>query len=95
MKLRWSERAIDDLADIHDFIAGSHPKNAGQWLAKLRRCARDASQSPMLGRKLPELARNDIREALLGRYRIVYRVDADGITVPTVFEGHRLLKLGD
>ncbi len=37
-----------------------------------------------------ELGRDEIREVLLRHYRIVYRVEPHGITVLTVFEGHRL-----
>jgi mRNA-degrading endonuclease RelE of RelBE toxin-antitoxin system len=38
-----------------------------------------------------EIGRDDIRETFLRSYRIVYRVDDGGITVLTVFEGHRLM----
>lgn len=94
-RLRWTERAIDDLASIHNYIARSHPKNARQWLAKLRKRALDAAETALIGRIVPELARPEIREVLLGHYRIVYRVESDGITVLTVFEGHKRLDLSD
>ena len=44
---------------------------------------------PLAGRVVPELQREDVREVLLGTYRIVYRVREDAIDVLTVFEGHR------
>ena len=40
---------------------------------------------------VPELGRKDLREVLLGSYRIVYQVQRQGIVVLTIFEGHRLL----
>jgi len=56
---------------------------------RLRHAAELAAATPLAGRRVPE--RDDIRETFLRSFRIVYRVDADGITVLTVFEGHRLL----
>lgn len=46
---------------------------------------------PLVGRRVPELGRDDIREVFLRAYRIVYRIMDERIEVLTVFEGHRLL----
>jgi len=47
---------------------------------------------PRSGRVVPELARDDVREVIVGNYRIVYRIEAEAIVILTVFEGHKLLK---
>ena len=52
--------------------------------------AEKAAIAPLAGRRVPELAREDVRDALLGTYRIVYRVTDERVEVLTVFEGHRL-----
>jgi mRNA-degrading endonuclease RelE of RelBE toxin-antitoxin system len=39
---------------------------------------------------VPEFSRDDIRELIEGKYRIVYQVLTDRLVVLTVFEGHRL-----
>ncbi len=87
--LRWTERAIADLFAIGEFIAADDPLAARLWLARLRRRAQDAAALPRAARAVPELGRDDVREVFVRRYRIVYRADADGIVVLTVFEGHR------
>lgn len=46
---------------------------------------------PRTGRIVPEVGREELREVLLGSYRIIYRIATDGIIVLMVFEGHRLL----
>jgi len=56
----------------------------------LREGARSALHAPLAGRRVPELSRDDIREMIEGKYRIVYQVFADRLVVLTVFEGHRL-----
>ena len=46
---------------------------------------------PHAGRVVPEFDRDDIREVIVGNYRIVYRVRATEVLVLTVFESHKLL----
>lgn len=92
MKLRWSERSVNDLIAIQKYIAQNNPQTAKKWVTQLRQRARRAAETAMTGRVVPEFNQTDIREVFLGNYRIVYRILDDGILVLTVFEGHRLLK---
>jgi toxin ParE1/3/4 len=47
-----------------------------------------AGRSPRLGRKVPELDRDDVREGIVGNYRIVYRIRPLTVEILRVFEGH-------
>lgn len=47
---------------------------------------------PFAGRVVPELGRDDIREAIVRNYRIVYLIAPNRIEVLTVFEGHQELR---
>ena len=89
--LRWTERAANDLVAIGEYIAADDPTAARAWVEKLRRQAAKASSMPRMGRVVPEIARDDVREVFQRSYRIIYRLVDDGIVVLTVFEGHRLL----
>jgi addiction module RelE/StbE family toxin len=91
MMLRWTERAVEDLLAIGDYIAVDNPAAARSWVERLRQRAVKALEHPLAGRVVPEIGREDVRETFLRTYRIVYRVVEDGIVVLTVFEGHRLL----
>ncbi len=90
MKLRWAYRARQDLKAIGRFIARDNPHAARKFVARLLARARKATGFPLAGRMVPELQRKDVREVILGNYRIVYRVNPDSLDVLTVFEGHRL-----
>lgn len=90
-KLRWTERALDKLMAIGDYIAADKPDAARAWVERLRKQAAKMEQIGRAGRVVPEIGRDDVRETFLRTYRIVYRVVDDGIVVLTVFEGHRLL----
>jgi len=92
--VRWTQRAASDLVAIGEYIAADNPGAARRHVERLPRRARDAARAPLAGRHVPELRREDVREVLLGSYRIVYRVAKGAIDVLTVFEGHRLLPTG-
>jgi plasmid stabilization system protein ParE len=88
-RLNWTYRSRRDLVNIHRYIASEHPDAARKWIDRLRKRARSAAAAPLAGRHVPEVERDDVREVILGAYRIVYRVLARSIHVLTVFEGHR------
>lgn len=90
MRVRWTQRATQDLRDIGDYIAQDSPEAARRWVARLKTRARDAAPFPFAGRRVPEEDRDDVREVFLGAYRIVYQVYPEFIDILTVFEGHRL-----
>lgn len=91
MRLRWTLQAREDLLDIGRYIARDKPGAARQWVDRLRQRARDAADMPWMGRKVPEIGREDVREVMMGGYRLVYRVRDNAIEMLTVFDGHRLL----
>lgn len=90
LRVVWTARALSDLEAIGDFIAMDNPTAAKRWVGELMATAEHAASTPLAGRRVPELAREDVREIIKRTYRVVYRVKADRIEVLTVFEGHRL-----
>lgn len=95
MAVVWTERSRDDLVDIFRFIARDNRKTAERWIARLVEQAELAAITPLGGRVVPELRRNDVREVFLRSYRIIYRVAHDDIRILTVFEGQRRLRLDE
>ena len=93
MKLVWSRRSIKDLVSIGDYIAKNNPSEARLHIERLRSCARRLIQFPQSGRKVPECSHEFIREIIFEKYRIVYEVEKKQITILTIFEGHRLLRI--
>jgi toxin ParE1/3/4 len=90
-RFRINARAKRDLEAISSYIGSKNPPAARQWIRKLRLRARNAARDPGIGRKVPEYDRDDIREVLVGSYRIVYRVTPGEVVILIVTEGHRLL----
>jgi len=93
-RLHWTLRAQSDLLEIARFIARDNPEAPRRWVAMLRKRARAAARMPRAGRRVPELGRDDIREVVVRRYRIVYQLSPGGIVVLVVFESHRQIPGG-
>jgi toxin ParE1/3/4 len=92
LRLRWSQRAQNDLVEIASFIARDDPAAARAWIKRLRDRARLAATMPYGGRVVPEQHDERIREVFVRSYRIIYRIEGNQTTVLTVLEGHRLLR---
>ena len=93
MKLHWTLVARDDLKRIQRYIAHDKAEAAKRWVQRLRGRARDAARAPESGRVVPEFNDTDIREVIVGNYRLVYRVERGEVIVLTVFEGHKILSI--
>jgi plasmid stabilization system protein ParE len=55
--------------------------------------ARNLSNFPHSGRLVPEIADESIREWFAYSYRVIYRIEEEGITIAAVVHGRRLLDL--
>ena len=90
MKITWSHEALERLIEIEDYISQGSPARAIQFVEQLIEHAESLSDKPRLGRIVPELANPDMRELIFKKYRIVYRLEKNHITILTIFEGHRM-----
>ena len=93
MIVHVSARATADLAAIRAWIAADEAAAAQSMVAKLIYRMANLTTMPRVGRVVPEIGQERIREVLEGKYRIVYRIDDDTLAVLTVFEGHQQLRL--
>ena len=92
--LNWTERSIDDLKNIADFIAKDSKKYAYIHINRIREKAQMLKQHPKLGRIVPEKNDANIREIIYGNYRIIYKiVNINRVDVLTVYHSARILKL--
>jgi len=87
----WSNRALSDLESIGKFIARDNVAAAERWVLDLVQADENLSSFPLLGRRVREIHREDTRELIHRRYRIVYRITPSRLEILTVFEGHRRL----
>lgn len=91
MKVRWTTRAREDLMAIAAHIAKDSPSAARNLARRLDDVARETTRFPHIGRRVPESDDAELRERLVGVYRLVYRALQGEILILMVLEGHRLL----
>lgn len=91
MKIIWSPLAIDRVTEIAEYIAFDNPVAAQNWVEKVFEKIKALESSPQLGRVVPEIERDEIREILYGNYRIIYHCSVQKISILTVRHGKQIL----
>lgn len=88
----WSDPAKTDLRSIHDFIAhdsGHYAKKVTQDI--VAQCDM-LNELPRMGRVVPELGNESIRELSLYSYRILYEIKEPDVFVLAVIHKRRELR---
>ena len=93
MTIIWTREALEKLSEIEGFIGRDSPERAEIFINYLIECGESILQNPGIGRIVSEILNPDIREIIVKKYRIVYRVQKGKIEILTIFEGHRLLRI--
>ena len=91
MTIDWSEQAIADVEEIRRFIARDAPAFAELFVDRIFEAVERLADFPLSGREVPEFLRSDLREIILGSYRIIYQMREESISIATVFHTARLL----
>ena len=92
--VRWTEQAVGDLQSIRDFIERDSPRYGRLVAERIFDSTARLETFPRSGRVVPELGRDDIREVIVGDYRVVYRLEADACVLLTVFRSSRVFPIG-
>ena len=84
--IKWSNRGTLRLRQCRDYIAAESCDwaTAWRWEDKVLESVEHLSDFPESGVVVRELCRNDIRQILLGDYRIIYRVKAQQCEIISV-----------
>lgn len=95
MTVIWTREALEKLSEIEKFIATDSPERAETFINYLIERGESISHNPKIGRTVPEILNPEIREIIVKKYRIVYRIKKGKIEILTVFEGHRRLRIDE
>jgi len=82
----FTDQAIQDLDDIHDFVAEDDPAAAARLMDELEQKCGALAQTPAMGRARDELAPS-LRSFPVGKYVIFYRLNEAGIEIDRVLHG--------
>jgi len=95
MKIVWSQLAIERASEIVEYIALDNPTAAQNWVDEVFEKVKLLGTSPEMGRVVPEVKRNEIRELLFVNYRILYRIEYDSISVLTIRHCKQILPVSE
>ena len=87
--LVWSPEAIEDIEAIAAYIERDSPWYARAVASKIVEVAESIPEYPELGRIVPEIGDPAIRERLVHRYRVIYRIDEGRLLVAAVIHGRQ------
>ena len=93
-RLNWTDQSIADLISISDFISKDSIKYAKITIDRIREAAKKVRDFPMIGRIVPEMNLTEIREMIIGNYRLIYFiVDNEQIDILSVYHSSRSLNI--
>ncbi len=76
-KVIWSKESRDDLEDIYLQLLNNSPYFANVWVDEIMKMASRLETFPQIGRIVPEIKINRIKESVVRQYRMVYEVSSD------------------
>lgn len=91
-RLTWSREAIEDLNSIREYIARDSLFYARSVVRKVLATAKQIPYAVEIGRIVPEIGDENIRERFVYSYRLVYKVENEQIIVVALIHGKRLLE---
>jgi toxin ParE1/3/4 len=77
------------VAEAAEYIAKDSPSYAAALITKADNAAKSLFQFPERGRVVPEYRDTTIRELFVGRYRLIYRLQAKTVTIVAFVHGAR------
>jgi len=81
MELKWTSKALSDLARLYDFLAPVNKPAAAHTVQALAAAPASLMMNPRIGEKLDEFDPREVRRILVGKYEIRYEIQESTIYV--------------
>lgn len=91
-RVTWSPEAVEDLESIAEYIERDSAFYAQSVVSQILEASRKIKEFPLIGRVLPEIGDENIRERFIYSYRLVYKIQQQRILIVAVIHGKRLLE---
>ncbi len=87
--LEWTDPAVADLENIHDYLARDSHEYAQSFVERLILSVERLRPFPERGRLVPEAPNAKVRELMADGYRLIYRVRKGRVQMLAVVHGAR------
>ncbi len=81
MELKWTNKALSDLARLHEFLAPVNKIAAARTVQSLAAAPTNLLGNPRIGKRLEEFDPRDVRQILVGHYEMRYEIQESIIYV--------------
>ena len=81
MSVRWTSKALGDLARLHAFLVESNANAAAAIVQSLTKGAVALDGNPRIGFRLTEFDPREVRRVIVGQYELRYELVEDVIYV--------------
>lgn len=88
----WSQASLDDIDAIAEYIHRDSPYHAQRVVEALLALGESIGEQPLMGRVVPELEDERVRERFLYSYRLIYELGERRVEMLAVIHGRRLLE---
>ena len=88
----WSDRALEDVENAYEYFLERSPDYAARFLSAIERAADSLAELSERGRVVPELEASQLRELIIEKHRLVYRVDSTRVVIARLIHGAQDLK---
>lgn len=79
MELKWTSKALSDLARLHEFLAPANKQAAARAVQALTQAPTLLLTHPRIGEQLFEFEPREVRRLLVGRYEMRYEIQESTI----------------
>jgi plasmid stabilization system protein ParE len=84
--------ARNDLKQIHDYIAKDSRYYARNVIQKIVAKTETLTELPEIGRTVPEVGDQHVRELIVYSYRLIYEISESGVEILAIIHGRRDFK---
>ncbi|HHJ16915.1 MAG TPA: type II toxin-antitoxin system RelE/ParE family toxin [Gammaproteobacteria bacterium] len=91
-QVTWSPEAVEDLESIAEYIDRDSSYYAQSVISQVLEASRKIKEFPLIGRMVPEIGDENIRERFIYSYRLVYKIQQQRILIVAVIHGKRLIE---
>ena len=91
VRIIWSQQALNDIADIHNYIAYESSSAASKLIGKILNIVENLKFFPLMGQIEPNLQDlgKEYRYLLCSNCKIIYREENHTIFIITIFDCRR------
>ena len=79
MEMKWTSKALSDLARLYEFLAPANKQAAARAVQALTKAPTILLTNPRIGEQLFEFERREVRRLLVGPYEMRYEVQESTI----------------